>query len=69
MIMTISEARKLIGAGHVKYTDQEIEEIINTFSVLSDIAIDSWLTKTPEERKQFSRELTQIDKSRAKPSK
>ena len=68
-MMTIEEARKLIGKGHTKYTDQQIEEIIGTLSVLSDLAIDSWLAKTPEERKQFSQQLKEKDKNNTKPLK
>jgi ABC-type iron transport system FetAB ATPase subunit len=61
MIITIKEARKLIGKGDAEYTDQEIEEIIYTFTALSDVAIDSWLTKSPDERKEFIKKITQKD--------
>ncbi len=57
MIITIQEARKLIGKGHSKYTDKQIEEIIDNFYAISNLAIDSWLSKTPEERKQFAQKL------------
>ena len=57
MIITIEEARKLIGKKHSKYTDEQIAEIINTLYAVSDLAIDSWIAKTPEERKQFAQKL------------
>lgn len=57
MIITIQEARKLIGKGYTKYTDEQVEEIINTLYAVSDLAIDSWIAKTPEERKQFVQKL------------
>ncbi len=69
MIITIKEARKLIGKEHSKYSDDQIEEIIYTFSALSDMAIDSWLAKTPEERKQFSQQLSKENKKTKKASK
>lgn len=69
MIITIKEARNLIGKEHSKYTDEEIEEILYTFSALSDMAIDSWLAKTPEERKQFSQQLSKKNKNTKKASK
>ncbi len=64
--MTIQEARKLIGKNHTKYTDDQIQEIIYTFSALSDMAIDSWLAKTPEERKQFSQQISKNTKKVSK---
>lgn len=54
MIMTIDEARKAMGKAAAKYTDAQIDEMINTMSFLADMAIDTWLAKTPEERKKFT---------------
>lgn len=56
MVITIKEARELMGKNADKYTDEQVEEMVNTLSVLSDLAIDSWLAKTPEERKKFKEE-------------
>lgn len=67
MLITIEEARKLIGEGHTKYSDEQIEEIINTLYVISDLAIDSWISKTPEERKKFAQQLKIEAKNRNKP--
>lgn len=53
MIISIEEARKLIGKEANKYTDEQMAEMVNTLAVLADLAIDSWLAKTPKERKQW----------------
>ncbi len=66
MIITVQEARKLIGKEHTKYTDEQIEEIIYAFTALSDMAIDSWLAKSPDERKEF---IKKIGKKDTKPEK
>lgn len=52
--MDIVEARKhLTEQDNKKYSDQEVQEIINSLSVLADIALDKWFSLTPEERKRF----------------
>lgn len=53
MIITIKEARQLMGEKADKYTDEQLVEVINTMGFLADMAIDVWLAKTPEERKKF----------------
>ena len=49
-IIKISEARKLMGKTNKKYSDEQIEEVINIFTVLSDMAIDSYLEKRRQKR-------------------
>lgn len=56
MIITIKEARELMGKNADKYTDEQVGDMINTLALLADLAIDSWLAKTPEERKKFKDE-------------
>lgn len=41
MAISIERARRLIGKEAKKYTDEQIEEIIRTFTVLADMAIDN----------------------------
>lgn len=43
MILTIKEARDLLGKKGSKYSDSELEEIINLFSLLADLIIDQYL--------------------------
>ena len=43
MIITIPEARKILGETASKYTDAQIEEIINVFVFFTDLAIDSYI--------------------------
>jgi len=45
MTMTVEQARKILGKSADEYTDDELLEVINTFVVISDIAIDSYLEK------------------------
>ena len=51
--MDIKEARELIGDENTKYTDAEIQNMIETARLFADIAIDMFLKMTPEERKKF----------------
>lgn len=53
--MDIRKARELIGRDGIKYTDKQVQEIIDTAKLFSDIAIDMFLKMTPEERKKFSK--------------
>ncbi|KKQ89240.1 MAG: hypothetical protein UT12_C0019G0009 [Candidatus Curtissbacteria bacterium GW2011_GWC2_38_9] len=41
----IEECRKILGKAAEKMTDMEIESLRDVFIVLSDLAIDSYLTK------------------------
>jgi len=45
MIVSVQEARKILGRSGRDYTDQQVEEIINLFVAISDLAIDSYLEK------------------------
>lgn len=44
-ILSIEEARQLIGKTQAKYTDSQLEDVINIFTVLSDFVIDTYLEK------------------------
>lgn len=45
MILTIKEARELLGEKGSKYSDGDLEEIINLFSHLADLIIDQYLAQ------------------------
>lgn len=45
MILTIKEARELLGEKGSKYSDGDLEEIINLFSYLADLIIDQYLAQ------------------------
>lgn len=45
MIISIEEARKLMGESSKKYNDKQIEEVINIYDFLADMAIDCYLIK------------------------
>lgn len=47
--MDITKARKHLGKEASKYSDEEIQETINNFSVLADVIIDQVVSMTPEE--------------------
>jgi len=53
--MTIQRARALLGEKYAHHTDDEIQEILNTLSVIADIATDSLVKMTPEQRKAFKK--------------
>lgn len=44
-MITIQEARKILGKNAEDLSDAELLELINTFTVMSDIAIDQYLLK------------------------
>lgn len=44
-MLAIAKCRKILGKVAEKMTDSEIEGLRNTFVVLSDLAIDSYLAK------------------------
>ena len=48
MIVSICEVRKIMGNANKKYTDEQIEEVISIFSLLSDLAIDKYIKKDKE---------------------
>lgn len=43
MKILISEARTILSDESKKYTDSQIEEIVSQFTVLADIAIDTYM--------------------------
>lgn len=45
LIISILEARKLLGEVGKNYSDKEISEVILTLTLLSDIVIDSTIAK------------------------
>lgn len=45
MIVSVQEARKILGGAGEEYSDQQIEEIVNLFVAMSDLAIDSYIQK------------------------
>ena len=45
MTIPISKCRKILGKDAESMSNSEIEEISNTFVVISDLAIDSYLDK------------------------
>lgn len=49
--MDIKRARELLGKKGEKMSDEEIIAVENQLRVLADIAIDTVLAMTPEERK------------------
>jgi hypothetical protein len=49
--MTIEKARKILGKKAENYTDEQIQEILNTLTVLADIAIDQAVAKPTENTK------------------
>ncbi len=45
MILPISKTRKIMGKKANKYSDKELEEVVNVLTILADLAIDSYLAK------------------------
>lgn len=45
MILTIKEARDLLGDKASRYSDEDLEGIINLFSYLADLIIDQYLAQ------------------------
>lgn len=41
VVVSVEEARKIMGESNNNYTDKEIEEVIAMLTLLSDIAIDN----------------------------
>ena len=51
MLLTIDEARKILGQDAEKYSDSEMEYIIDFYYALSNIAIDCYLESKNDKRK------------------
>lgn len=45
MVISIDEARMILEQSGLKYNDEEIERLINTYTKLIDLAIDSYIQK------------------------
>lgn len=43
MLITITEARKIMGDTNRKYSDKQLEEILNLFYALCNLIIDRYL--------------------------
>lgn len=57
MILTVVEARKAMGSVNENYSDEQIEEVINAFTLASDLAIDTYIAKH-NSRKEDNDETT-----------
>lgn len=53
--MDIKKARELLGDKGKSMSDEEVIAVENQLRVLADIAIDTVLAMTPEERKELDR--------------
>lgn len=54
MIVSIQEAKEILGSKGRDYTDAQIEEIINLFVAISDLSIDSYLEKKKQQKEVVS---------------
>ncbi len=45
MILSVEETRKIMGPANKKYSDAQIEELINVLSAIANLAIDSYIEK------------------------
>lgn len=61
MAITICRARKILGEKATKMTDEEITQLITFLTRLSDIAIDSVLAKTSEQKRRLMYRVNQCD--------
>lgn len=43
MIITIEETRKLLGDKNTKYTDEDLVDMVNLLTYISDLIIDRYL--------------------------
>lgn len=51
MIISIARARKLMSQqANKKYSDEQVAEVINVFTILSDLVIDNYVTKKKMQR-------------------
>lgn len=59
MIISIGEARQLMGkAASRKYTDSEVEELVNTLSAIVNLAIDFYIEMKRKRKETRGGELT-----------
>ncbi len=52
---SIKKAREILGQEYATKTDEEIQKILDTLQLLADIAIDTFVKMTPEQRKAFTK--------------
>lgn len=45
MIISVEEARQMMGKANKKYNDEQIEKVVNIFEFMADMAIDCFLVK------------------------
>jgi hypothetical protein len=45
VVLSVGQARKKLGTASGKYSDKQLEEVIRIFSVIADLAIDSFVEK------------------------
>lgn len=43
--MDVKKAREILGTKAVHYTNEELEEILSTFEILAEIAIENYLMR------------------------
>lgn len=60
MIISIEEARQLMGEANKKYSDQYIEDVINIFDFLADMSIDCFLVKR-EKRVDSNKQINTLE--------
>ncbi len=53
MLIEIAEARKIMGAANEKYSDTQIQEILDLFYALSNLSIDRYLEVKKPDRKDI----------------
>lgn len=58
MIISVEEARQLMGEANKKYTDEQIEEVINIFDFMADMAIDVYLIKRKQRKEEKNEQIT-----------
>lgn len=56
--MDIKNAREILGKEAIDKTDEEIEKLIDTLKVFANIAVDTFMEMTPEQRKKFTKTPT-----------
>ena len=55
--MNIQRARELMGDGNTKYTDEQMQKIIDDLKILSKVVVDRLWEMTPDERMKYSKLL------------
>ena len=58
MIISIEEARQLMGKTNKKYSDVQVEEVLNIFEFMADMAIDCYLIQRKKLKEKQKRKDT-----------